>query len=100
MLTSSRLRSCACEQHDHYFTPGRRQYWYSSRGQGSLTEVAGSLLGSADCSITRASQGQIHDPDGTTNDLYEDQVYLNIPNYHCASHPPVPTLPRLRTLTC
>jgi len=71
--------------HDHGYTPGRRQYWYSSRGQGSLTEVAGSLLGSAECSITRASQGQIHDPDGTTNDLYEDQVYLNIPNYHYCS---------------
>jgi len=70
---------------DDYFTPGRRQYWYSSRGQGSLSEVSGSALGSCDCTVTHSSNGKVYDPDGTTNDLYEDGVYLNIPNYHYCS---------------
>jgi len=70
---------------DDYFTPGRRQYWYSSRGQGSLSEVSGSELGSCDCTVTRSSNGRVYDPDGSTNDLYEDRVYLNIPNYHYCS---------------
>ena len=70
---------------DHYFTPGRKQYWYSSRGQGALSEVSGSALGSCDCELRRSSNGRIHDPSGTTNDLYEDRVYVDVPPYHYCS---------------
>ena len=68
---------------DHYYTPGRREYWYSSRAGSTISAVTS--LGSTDCSLSVTSNGRIYDPSGTTNDLYEYQIFLAVPNYHYCS---------------